>query len=184
MLKCNALIVTLLLPLLSACGNQHPGTTSMESVPSPSPIDQANSVLVDMPAGSIATGKAVAFPVNQSVSGIVTVAKAGTVEAFDIQVGNYNDSSDGMLGVKLCQGDTCSNGTASIAESQDNKYLEIQLVRTMDVASGSQLRYTLDRTAGTKPFAVWTYVSDSAETSFPGGVTEQRVPKIGLRYRK
>jgi hypothetical protein len=137
-----------------------------------------------MPSGSVVTGKAITFPADQLISGTISVAKAGAVEAFDVQVGNYNDSSDGMLVVKHCEGDTCANGSVSIAGSKDNKYLEIPLVHAIDVASGSQLHYTLDRTAGTKPFAVWTYASDSAKTSFPGGVTEQRVPKIGLRYKK
>lgn len=184
MLKRKALVVALLLPVLSACGSQQPGATTAQSNPPRSPFDLANSVLVDMPTGSVATGKAVAFPVNQSVSGTIDVTKAGTVEAFDIQVGNYNNSSDGMLAVRLCESDTCSSGSVSIAGSKDNKYLEIPLVHAMNVTAGSQLHYTLDRKEGTKPFAVWTYTSNSTKTSLPGGVIEQRVLKIGLLYKK
>lgn len=189
MQKRNMLYVSFIPLLLAACGNQPSGTassspTAVSSTATSAPVSSANSVLVDVTAvDSVASGKPMGVAATQAISGVVAIKKQGSVLAFDVQVGNYDNTADGTLAVKLCEGTACSEGSASIAQSSDNQYFEIPLDHAIDVTSGEQLHYTLTRTAGSKPLAIWTY-ADATATTMPDGSSEPRVPRIGLRYGK
>lgn len=187
MQKRNMLLVSLLPLLLAACGNQPSGTasssTAVSSTAASAPAGSSNSLLVDVFSGNIATGKAVPLATAQTISGVIEIKKLGSVQAFDVQIGNYNNTSDGTLAVKLCEGPTCSEGSAPIAKSSDNQNFEISLTHAIDVAPGTPLHYTLTRTTGSKPFAIWTYSDANATTMMPDGSSEPRAPKIELGYR-
>jgi hypothetical protein len=183
------LFVPLMPFLLAACGNQPSGTATSSSPAVPStaasrPAGSSSSALVDVFATDLSTGRAVPLTATQAISGIVDVKKQGSVLAFAVQVGNYDNTADGNLAVKLCEGTTCSGGAAPIANSSDNKYLEIPLGHAIVVVSGERLHYTLTRAAGSKSFAIWTYADATAKTTMPDGSSEPRVPRIGLRYGK
>lgn len=186
MMKRNMLIVSLLLPLLSACGNQAAETTVSSTAVSSAAVTPAGSssiTRVEVSAGDIATGKAMQMAMAQTISGVIDIKKQGSVQAFGVQIGNYSNTSDGTLAVKLCEGPTCSEGSAPISKSSDNLEFEIPLTHAVDVAPGTPLRYTLTRTAGSKPFAIWTYSDANSTTVMPDGSSEPRIPKIELGYR-
>ena len=120
---------------------------------------------------------------GQTISGVIATTKQGPVLAFDVLIGNYHGVSDGSLSVKLCADEVCTEGRTPIAKSADNRYLEIPLERQINVAAGRTLAYHLTRTAGTRPFAVWTYPDSATTTTMADGVHESSVLKIGLRYK-
>lgn len=189
MKKRGILLACALLPLLSACSSQHAGTMAASSSASArqhndSATHPIYSRLVNVPAGGTgASVSPVPLATAQAISGVIGIKRPGSIRAFDVQIGNYNNTSDGTLAVKLCVDDACSEGAASLAKSADNQYLEIPLQRSIDVRAGSVLHYSLTRTTGTRPLVVWAYSDAAAKTTMPNGENEQRVLKIGLRYQ-
>lgn len=183
------LLIALLLPLLSACASRHQNTTAASPSAFASkknaPYARANSaysILVDVSGGNDASAEPLQLMTTQSVSGTLEIKKQGTIAAFNVQIGNYHNTSDGTLVVKLCDGDVCSEGSASVDKSADNRYLGIPFQHPIDVAAGQTLHYSLTRTAGNNPLVVWTYASGTAMTTAPNGVSEARALKIGLSY--
>lgn len=164
MRKWGVLLACLLLPLLSACAKQ-------------------SSTLVQVSADHARGAKPVVLAAGQAVSGVIATKKQGSILAFDVLIGNYHGRSDGALSVKLCAGIVCAEGRASVANSADNRYLEIPLERPIDVAEGRTLHYELTRIAGVHPLAVWTYPDAATTTAMPDGAREPRVLKIGFRYK-
>lgn len=186
----KALFACVLLTLLLASAQQSfaaSGTSTAASAPQrTAPVASVSSIGTMLVEGSVVnetTAKPTTLAIGQTVSGVVGVQKQGRILAFDVQIGNYQNTSDGTLAVKLCEGDVCSDGAAPLAGSSDNQYLEIPLRHPIEVTAGRTLRYTLTRTAGTNPLAVWTYPDAAAATMMPDGASQPRVLKIGLRYK-
>lgn len=185
----KAAFACVLLAVLSAC--TEPAVTATSSpVSAPSQdavigsISDAATVLVQATAGKNADNvEPTILAAGQSMSGVIGVRKQGRILAFDVQIGNYQNTSDGRLAVKLCDGNMCSGGSASISNSADNQYLEIPLDHSLDTTVGRPLTYTLTRTIGAYTLAVWTYHDPATTTAMPDGTNQQRVPKIGLRYQ-
>ena len=183
------LFACVLLALLSACNKQHSTTTtppaasvSQREAPVAS-VSSIGTMLVHASSGNTASAKPTTMAIGQTISGVVGNQKPGRILAFDVQIGNYHNISDGTLTVKLCAGGACSDGSASLAGSTDNQYLEIPLRHPLEATKGGELRYTLTRTAGTNPLAVWTYSDPAAATMMPDGTSQPRTLKIGLRYK-
>lgn len=183
------LFACVLLALLSACNKQHSTTTtppaasvSQREAPVAS-VGAIGTLLVQASSGNTASAKPAPMAIGQTISGIVNAHKQGRILAFDVQIGNYQNISDGALAVKLCAGGVCSDGSASLAGSTDNQYLEIPLRHPLEATDGGELRYTLTRIAGTNPLAVWTYSDPAVATVMPDGTSQPRTLKIGLRYK-
>lgn len=191
------LAVAVLLPLLSACGSQSstgsvatsaaaaaPESSRAATSAAPTPAAASSSSLLQLPVSNVATAKPQVLTAGQSISGPVHGARAGKIVAFDVQVGNYGNTADGALTVRLCAGATCSEGTHSLSGSSDNKYFEIRLDHPVEVTAGRQLVYTLTRASGVRPLAIWIYAEPGSTMTLPDGGTDARTPKIGLRYQQ
>lgn len=123
---------------------------------------------------------------DQSVKGEFATPRDGNVSGYEVQVGNYGNSSVGLLKLKLCQGEKCSEGSADLTGSKDNEYFNIALSAPLAVSTaGGVVTYELTREGGDNRFAVWSYPASlpSSKTTFPpDGQVAARSLKLGLRF--
>lgn len=129
-----------------------------------------------------------AFPLNPGsfVSGAFKSPRPGTATSFSVQIGNYSNTVDGSLVVKLCQKDVCKEGSADLTHSVDNRALEIALNEPLNVSTDEPITFTLTKTGGAKQVAVWTYAPDAdlTELKVSNGTTLARAPNIALTFSK
>ena len=83
----------------------------------------------------------------------------GTIVAVAVNQGNYDDTADGRLTVKVCDTLGCSSGTRRLFESQNNAFFDIPLDKPL-LVGGGQLEISLSDD-GDKPDAIWSF-PDSA----------------------
>jgi hypothetical protein len=120
---------------------------------------------------------------GQSIAGSLAAPQQGQVVGFDIFIGNYRNTSDGTLEVKLCQAGVCQTGTGQLMPSRDNRYLTIPLASALMTAAGP-MEYTVAKVGGAKRVAVWTSPAEPAELTAADGAKVARAPLIRLRYAK
>ncbi|MGA0588046.1 hypothetical protein ACO2Q2_13090 [Dyella sp. KRB-257] len=123
---------------------------------------------------------------NQSIKGEFVVPRGGVVESFDVQVGNYGNSSAGRLTVHVCQDEKCSDGSEDLAASKDNMYFKIPLTKSLMLVSGHAVKYVLTRSSGDNRLAVYTYPNSepTSTITLPDGKVLPRTLKIGLELAK
>lgn len=157
------------------------GPMTDSGAPAPAPTADANVVeLVPAQEGQ----QPLAVSAGQTVSGEFPVPKAGTLSAVSFFIGNYVNTSDGDLQVKICQAGKCSEGAAPIAGSQDNAYLDVKLSSPLPVAQGAAT-YDVTKSGGANVVALWTYAPSGSMTSITtaDGSSLPRIPRVALRYQ-
>jgi hypothetical protein len=156
----------------------------MPSAPAASVPNASQKNITYVPVGGL-TNKPLGLGAGHSVSASITVTKAGSVAAFAIFIGNYTNTSDGDLQVKLCQAETCSEGTSSLLKSKDNSYLVIPLKPELIVRENAgAVNFVLSRLGGNKPLVIWGYPPiDPTQAMKPdGGAPSGMAAKVGLLY--
>ena len=129
-----------------------------------------------------------ALPLNpgSSVSGTFISPRSGAVASFSVQVGNYSNTADGSLAVKICQKDVCQTGSSDLSHSIDNHALEIVFGQPLNISTDTPVAFSLTKTDGIKPVAIWTYELNSnwTEMRVSNGMTLARAPNITLTFSK
>lgn len=141
---------------------------------------------VNLPAGEGENAPLV-IDVGQTVIGSAAAPRDGQVLAVDVFVGNYVDTSDGTLSLKLCSNGICRIGSGSLLSSVDNSMFTIILEESLPVSEKSQLTYEFTKQDGAVPIVIWTYpvlTSGENQIQYKDGDTLGRSPKITLHYAK
>lgn len=93
----------------------------------------------------------------------VAAPSDGVLNGVAIQIGNFGGSSEGEIGLRVCQDEVCSEGTATLAGSVDNAALPVALDAPLQITQGP-MQVRVSRESGYNPFAVWAYPADSRMT--------------------
>jgi hypothetical protein len=129
-----------------------------------------------------------AFPLatGSSLSGSFTSPRAGSISIVSVTIGNYANTADGELGARLCQQDRCETGKVDVNGSADNSYLAIALQNPLKVVVGTPVSYTITRTQGTMPLAIWTYAPSAnlAQMKINDAPPVLRTPNLAVRFVK
>lgn len=189
--------------ILSACGDRQNAQVPADVPPPPSaapppaaqtgprvaPVAVPDSEVVSLPvvpgrprplqlqAGQVAVGKLMA-------------PRAGKLVAFDVKLGNYYNTSTGVLELELCRDkdQQCVGGSADLLASLDNNMFTIVLEQPFEVAANESLSFRLRKQGGDKDVVVWTYASTngSAQAIAPerGPAPQGRTAQLALRYAK
>jgi hypothetical protein len=181
-------LATILALSAAACGND-PSTQQSEAT---TPVARTSSDAAAPPGirlekSKVASGKGkpMALTANQSVSGIFEPKKEGNLDAFGVRIGNYRNSSDGSLSLKLCVEGACQDVSMQLAGSKDNDFLVFQFPQPVAVAKAQKVDYTLTRSAdATNRVAVWAYPSRDGETGLtdPTGKVTSLVPRLAFHF--
>lgn len=111
--------------------------------------------------------EAVFLAEGESVTYQLSAPAEGVINGVGVQIGNFGGSSDGTLGVRVCQADLCSDGSGPLAGSVDNASLAVALDTPLQVTQGA-LEVQVSRKSGYNPFAVWAYPSEGRMTQQDG----------------
>lgn len=177
---------------VAACGkNEPPAQPSEPAAPTaqqPSP-DAATPPGIRLVKSKVAPGKGkpMALTANQSVSGSIDSGNGGELEAFGVRIGNYRNSADGSLSLKLCVEGACQDALMPLTGSRDNDFLVFQLPESVALAKAQQVDYTLTRSAdATNRVAVWSYPARDGQTGLtdPSGKMTTLAPRLALHFRK
>lgn len=88
----------------------------------------------------------------------------GTVTSVGVLLGNYGNTSDGVLRVQLCQSNHCSTGQAELRASADNQVFFVPLTTPLTVqTSGPSLDYRFSAVRGKVPVALWLWPTSLAD---------------------
>lgn len=159
-------------------GNYHSNTSL------PSPVDELRSHLsnyeevgvkyIVTPSGYnpfIVTNKTLtqqtgniplALSAGQQVRGLCRATQIGSISEIGIFIGNYNNTSNGKLHVKLSNGQNESvEGEGDLKASQDNAYFYIHLNHTIEIKKGEQIQFQFEKEDGNKPVALWLWPTNS-----------------------
>lgn len=177
--------------LLAACSRDDQPAKSQVDVsapmtdagtPAPAPAAAIDSGLIELVTAQDGQ-QPLAMSAGQTVSGEFVAPKAGKLTAVSLFIGNYVSTSDGELKVEICQSSKCADGTADVAGSQDNAYLEIKLAHELELTSGAAT-YRVTKIGGANVVAMWTYPPNDTMTSIKSadGSSLPRAPRIALRY--
>ncbi|WP_291493061.1 hypothetical protein, partial [Desulfurella sp.] len=80
----------------------------------------------------------------------------GTINQVSILQGNYFNTANGILKIKVCNNNKCSEGEQSLLQSKDNTFFAIPLDNPLTISKG-QVIITIKHTNSTKPLAIWLY---------------------------
>lgn len=178
--------------LLAAC--------EQTAAPPPAPAEQAPAAAApaDAPAvagqatsSTLATSRPVSITVDganeavflaegEAVTYRVLAPSEGALTGVGVQIGNFGGSSEGEIGVRVCQQDVCREGSAPLAGSVDNSSLGIALDSYLEVAEGP-VELRVSRKSGYNPFAVWAYPAETGMT-LPDGSEAKKVLNTVLFY--
>ncbi|MFL9952499.1 hypothetical protein PQR65_03705 [Paraburkholderia nemoris] len=81
--------------------------------------------------------------------------KPVTIDQLGILIGNYSNTSDGILAAEVCVDALCASGRRDLKESNDNSTFYIPLTRDLPVEAQSMIHYRLTRSGGSKPLVLW-----------------------------
>jgi hypothetical protein len=177
-------VVALLTLSIAACGkNETPAQPSETATPAAQPAGAS----APKPKAAADKGKPVALIANQSISGSYASADAGDLEALGVRIGNYRNSADGSLSLKLCVEGACQDASMPLAGSRDNDFLVFQLPKPVTVAKAQKIDYTLTRSAdATNRVAIWAYPARNGQAGLtdPTGKTTSLAPRLDVHFGK
>ncbi|TKC91856.1 hypothetical protein FAZ69_04895 [Trinickia terrae] len=81
--------------------------------------------------------------------------KAVVIDRVGVSIGNYNNTSDGILTAEVCVDSACASGQRDLKESIDNATFVIPLNRDLRIDPVSIVSYRFTRNGGSKPLALW-----------------------------
>ena len=99
------------------------------------------------------------FP-GQSLVGAMpgnVVAGRMRVRSASILIGNYFNSSDGSLEVRICQSNQCTAGAIDLKHTKDNSEAVVRFRGGIDVVPGVPVEFRISHVGGRKPVALWAW---------------------------
>lgn len=183
--------------MLSGCGEE-PTPPDVPSPPAPphvgprsTPVAVPDSETVHLPIGS-GRPQPLRLEAGQTALGTLVAPWAGKLVAFEVKLGNYFNSSTGLLKLDLCkgegQGQQCADGRGDLLTSLDNQMFTIVLDQPLEVATAQSLSFRLRKEGGDKEVVVWTYPSTSGDAQTisrkDGKAAEGRTAQLALRYAR
>lgn len=110
---------------------------------------------------------------------------AGPVASVGIDIGNYFDTADGSLAVRLCDATGCAAGSRALAGSEDDRFFFVPLGKAREYTPGAPLRLAIRHVGGTRPVALWLWPAvEGAGQALrgPAGKLAGKALRLAFRY--
>ncbi|MEF2147678.1 hypothetical protein [Aquilutibacter rugosus] len=188
-IRYSVVTAAVLMSALSGCGKHEAGAPAA----APAPVTTVpRATPVALPANEAVatkfekgTNSPIALTAKHYVGGSIISPSGGELGAVSVELGTYINTSDGELKVTFCNKDVCSEGTADLLTSLDNKLLGIPLSSPLAVNGGDKLTFKIEKLTGVVPVAIWSYsTSDQASIGIDGKEEAGRTGKFILHFVK
>lgn len=110
---------------------------------------------------------------------------AGEVSSVGLYQGNYGNTANGQMQVKICSGKACAVGSRPLSQSHDNTFFTVPLKTPLVVRPGQVVMLTITHQGGNKPEALWVWPT---MTGYPQNLVGPHGPlpgkglRIALKY--
>lgn len=91
---------------------------------------------------------------GKNLEGILYNIPNGKLKVFSILMGNYQNTSNGILKLRVCAANRCSYGEQNLKDSLDNSFLPITLIDELPILN-NRLIYELGLFDSTTDVAIW-----------------------------
>jgi len=179
-----SILFALLALSVTACDK---ADSPVQPTPTTAPLTASPGIRVEHSAVAPGKGKAMVLTANQSVSGSLDSGNGGQLEALGVRMGNYRNSADGSLSLKLCVEGACQEALMPLAGSKDNDFLVFELPQPIVLAKAQKIDYILTRSGdATNRVAVWAYPARKGQAGLtdPAGTKTDLVPRLELHLSK
>lgn len=124
-----------------------------------------NPLILTLSTKTITTGN-VPLPLlaSQSATGVipaVVISHKAMISEVGVFQGNYGDTANGIMRVKVCSLRSCASGNAGISTSHDNAVFWIKLHNPLIIRAHKPLYYRFTHLNGSKPDALWVWPATS-----------------------
>lgn len=111
----------------------------------------------------------------------------GPASVFSIGIfqGNYGNTANGRMRVKICYGSACAVGSRPLSQSHDNSFFIIPLRTSLVMRPGETVTLTIRHQGGNKPDALWVWPSAlgyAQDLRGPQGPLPGKGIRIALSY--
>ncbi|MHB1664287.1 MAG: hypothetical protein ACYCT7_03350 [bacterium] len=125
------------------------------------------------PSTQVATTGNIPLPLlsGQSATGVIPATMISQKVIYKVGVfqGNYGDTANGIMQVKICSANSCASGNAKLSTSHDNTVFWIQLQTPLIIRAHGPLYYRFTHLSGNKPDALWVWpVATNAQQNLVG----------------
>jgi AbrB family looped-hinge helix DNA binding protein len=110
------------------------------------------------------------------------IGQIPVIDQLGIDLGNYNDTSDGILSVVLCAGGVCRSGEGDLARSVNNMPFGIGLDGAILLHPGEAYTLTVRHVLGTHPVAIWLYPGSARLSRMGGAPIAGRVMQLAFGH--
>jgi hypothetical protein len=120
-----------------------------------------------------------ALPANQ-------LEISGSITSVGFYQGNYGDSANGQMNIRLCTDGFCATGAKSLSGSRDNSFFYVALTTPIKVHPGGNMTLTIYHQGGNMPDALWVWpsVQGYAQNLIgPAGPLPGKAIRIALKYK-
>lgn len=147
------------------------------------PLADFRTDWVEIPVSTTGGATPLWLQQGQKISGELFSDRSGGIRAVDVFIGNGNNNSDGVLRLKVCEAEGCTDASRTLADSVDNAFLHFDLASPILVEKDQSIRYEFYWEQGQKPVAFWTYPKVSEGVTIQvNGMLGSLVPRFRLRY--
>ncbi|MGZ8189487.1 MAG: hypothetical protein ACXWTN_12075, partial [Methylosarcina sp.] len=139
---------------------------------------------VEIPVNVKSTAIPIVLQQNQSAAGEFIWNGVGHISGVDVFIGNFFNSADGVLTLKLCNLNKCTSARRNLTESVDNEFLHFKPDQPLEINQQEPVRFEFELREGSHPVAVWTYkkTPSTPVTFVKDGQPMPSVPRFRIRY--
>jgi hypothetical protein len=130
----------------------------------------------------------VALEKGETISGSIPSVRFPRISAIGVVIGTYGGAATGSLQARVCSGDLCSSGAASLSHVADNQALYIALSTPVSVRDGAPVRYAFTHVATPSEIrshavAIWLWPAPAgfAPVQLTNGRSLPDTPQITLQ---
>uniref|UniRef100_E1TAA5 YfhO family protein n=1 Tax=Burkholderia sp. (strain CCGE1003) TaxID=640512 RepID=E1TAA5_BURSG len=113
--------------------------------------------------------------------------KPVTIDHIGVLIGNYGNTSEGIVTSEVCVDSLCTSGQRDLKGSSDNSMFYVPLARALPVETRSVVTYRFTLSGGSKPLALWMTTvhepADDQQLHWPGGALRGRALQVKLLIR-
>lgn len=129
-------------------------------------------------------GEQISFtvPAPQDPSG-----SGNIIEGISILLGNYGNTADGKLHVRLCINGRCAQGSRALSESVDNRDFYVSLSQPLPSVPGEPVAITASHVGGRNAVAFWMWPDLQGQNQYlvgtDGKIVAGRALRVSFIYR-
>jgi len=132
-------------------------------------------------------GKVIPLKAGGRFSGIIKALPAGKMQRFSPLIGNYNNTANGILTVKVCNNNNCKEASIDLEKTVDNAYAQLTLSSPLIIEPDSLTSYEFELESASDSSIVLWGSENKVDSATSGKAVNQQnnlIPNLEVQYGK